>query len=103
MDNNNNQGGKFANGFLLGLLIGGALVFLLGTKKGKRLLKAISEKGIGNISNILEEADRTADLDEMYEEDEEVAPKRTIAVKEKSTEEKPRVRRFFRGISRHVN
>mgnify|MGYP001588353409 CR=1 FL=1 len=58
---------SFFGGFLLGLLVGAAVVFLLGTKKGKRLLKAISEEGIDNISNILDEASKTEDLDEEIE------------------------------------
>lgn len=108
MDSNSNKSGNnFFSGFLLGALVGGALVFLLATKKGKKILETISEKGLDNISNILEEADKTADLDEVREEKEEITPKREIAVKEaikeKSIEEKPKVRRFFRGISRRLN
>jgi len=30
---------RFFNGFLIGALIGGGVVFLVGTKKGRRLLK----------------------------------------------------------------
>lgn len=141
MDNNNPSAssgqGKFSNGFLLGFLLGAAVVFLLGTKKGKRLLKAISEEGIDNISNILEEADKSVDLDEVMEDEkpssakaasfadlpsaegsikarvatktesegqrEDFTPKKQFALKEKYIEEKPKVRRFFRGVSRRVN
>ena len=108
MDKNNptegsGQGNNFFGGFLLGLLVGGFLVFVLGTKKGKRLLKVISEEGLDNISNILEEADKTEDLDEVNEEEEEIAPKRKVIIKERSVEEKAKPRRFFRGISRHLN
>lgn len=97
MDNNNNNqtDGKFFNGFLLGLLVGAFVVFLLGTKKGKKLLKAISEGGQDNISDIL---DKSVDLDEAVEE--EIVPKREIRFKE--TIEKPKVRRFFTG-TRRVN
>lgn len=107
MDNNNptesSGQGKFFNGFLLGLLVGAAVVFLLGTKKGKKLLKAISEEGIDNISNILEEAEKTEGLDEAEgEHKKNFTPKREFIFKEKSFE-KPKARRFFRGISRHVN
>lgn len=117
MDDNNSQG-KFFNGFLLGLLVGAFVVFLLGTKKGKRIWKAISEGGVDNISNLLDEANKSVDLDEVEEDDEspikEVPVKKKIkqrenftprefAVKESPIEEKPKVRRFFRGISRRVN
>lgn len=108
MDKNNptegsGQGNNFFGGFLLGLLVGGALVFLLGTKKGKKLLKTISEEGQDNISNLLKKVEETEDLDEtMGEPKKEFVQKREFVVREKSIE-KPKVRRFFRGISRHVN
>lgn len=69
--NGRGQGGNFLSGFLVGAFVGAAVVFLLGTKKGKRLLKAISE-------------DRSVDSGEVLEV-------------------KPKTRRFFRGISKHVN
>lgn len=108
MENNNNSAGSgsqgnFLSGFLIGALLGAAVVFLLGTKKGKRLLKVISDEGIDNISNILEQANKAADLDEVYEKEEEILPKREIVVKEKFIEDRPKVRRFFRGISRRLN
>lgn len=97
-NNSNNSGNNFFSGFILGALVGAAVVFLLGTKKGKKLLKAISEEGADNISNILDRANKTEDLDEELEE-----PRKEFVIKEKSIEEKPKVRRFFRGISRHAN
>ena len=112
MDNNNpsagsGQSNNFFSGFLLGALVGAFVVFLLGTKKGKRLLKAISEEGAGNISNLLEEADRFADLDGIEDEKKEASademPKRREINIEKTVVQKPVVRRFFRGISRRVN
>lgn len=91
-NNSNNSNNNFFSGFLLGALVGAAVVFLLGTKKGKRLLEAISKEDIGDFSNIFEEANRPVDVDEVIEE------------KESTTQEvKPKVRRFFRGISRRVN
>lgn len=68
--NNNNQnessrGGSFFNAFLLGALIGGGAVFLLGTKKGKKLLKTITEGGFEGISEI-------GDLIEDIEEEREI-------------------------------
>lgn len=125
MDNNNSNhsNNSFFSGFLLGVFVGAAVVFLLRTKKGKRIWKAISEKGIDNITNILEESDKTEYSNEVYgepsyashnafasrdkkateEQGENFTQERKFAVKEKSIEEKPRVRRFFRGISRRVN
>ena len=105
-NSNNNSNNNFFSGFLLGLLVGAAVVFLLGTKKGKRIWKAISEGGVDNISNILEEADKSVDLDEVVEKPPFVKTSEgqgEFAFKEKYIEEKPKVRRFFRGISRRVN
>lgn len=105
MDNNSNKSGNnFFSGFLLGALVGAAIVFLLGTKKGKRILKAISEEGEGKISNILNKIENSVNLeDESLEDEKIVAPKKEI-VKKVIVEERPKTgRRFFRGISRHVN
>lgn len=106
MDSNNQKEGKFLSGFLLGLLVGGFVVFLLGTKKGKKLLKAISEDGIDNISNLLDQANKSEDFQD--EELHEIVKKPSSAKapagrREFAFEEKPKVRRFFRGISRRVN
>jgi uncharacterized membrane protein YebE (DUF533 family) len=106
MDNNNNKSGNnFLGGFLFGVLVGAVIVFLLATKKGKKILKAISDDGLDNISNILEKANKTMDPDEMYDEEEreEPAPQRRIIAVKKAVQERPRTRRFFRGISRHLN
>ncbi|MBI2028119.1 MAG: hypothetical protein HYT07_00785 [Candidatus Levybacteria bacterium] len=76
---------------------------MLGTKKGKRLLKAISEEGIGNISSILDKEEK---FDDAYEDEkvEKVMPQRSAATEDVNTNEvKPRVRRFFRGITKRLN
>ena len=46
--------GRFSDGFLLGALIGGAAVFLLGTKKGNKILKSITEEGLDGLTEIIE-------------------------------------------------
>ena len=76
-------------------------MFLLATKKGKKILKTISEEGLDKVNDILEKTERKADLEEVYNEEEEVAvPKREISRREE-IETKPR--RFFKGISRRLN
>lgn len=101
MDNNNGKsGGNFLGGFLLGFLIGGLVVFLLGTKKGKKILKTISEEGLDNLSNILEKTDGAGDLDEVYEEEEEAMPKGQSITKESIGK---KTKRFFKGVSRRLN
>lgn len=67
MSNNLNdyqRGGNFMNGFLLGVLIGGGVIFLLGTKKGKQILKIIREGGLEGISEI---GDLIEDIEEEHE------------------------------------
>ena len=66
---NNNHSNKFFDGFLCGAIMGGGLVFLLGTKKGKKILKMITEEGVEGLSEILEEQ---MDEEEEDAEDEEM-------------------------------
>jgi len=107
MDNNGNRSGNnFFSGFLLGALIGAAVVFLLGTKKGKKILKAISEEGEGKILNILNKLGKSVDIEDVVAEDDEIeknVQKKEIA-KKIIVEDRPKTaRRFFKGISRHLN
>lgn len=53
MENKDNGGG----GFLFGLIVGGAVVFLLGTDKGRKILKAVTEEGFEGLSDIIEKAE----------------------------------------------
>lgn len=59
-NNGNNSGGGFLNGLILGVILGGGAVFLFGTKKGKKLLKTITEEGLDGIADLedfIEEVD----------------------------------------------
>lgn len=102
-NNNSNSGSKFTNGFLLGALIGAGLMFLLGTKKGKKLLKAFSEEGLDNISNILDKADKFEEINDDEEVEKAIPQKNSEAEDEASEGVKPKARRFFRGITRRFN
>lgn len=53
----NKEGSRFSDGFLLGLLLGGAIVFLLGTDKGKKVLKLLTSEGGLALENVLRELD----------------------------------------------
>lgn len=95
--NNNNSGGSFVNGFLWGAIIGAGVVFLLGTEKGKKLLKVIKEEGLEGVSGL-------SDLVEEYGDNEE-EEKVEKGVNGQKKEEKPFVqrfggqaKRFFKGI-----
>ena len=106
MENNSNRSGNnFFSGFILGALVGVAIALLFVTKRGKKILKAISEGGEGKLSDILNRLeDSVGAEDEFLEEDkkdEAIPVKREIA-KKVVVEKKPGIgRRFFKGISRH--
>ena len=110
--NNNMSESRFSNGFFLGLIIGGGLVFLLGTKTGKKILKTMSEEGLEGVTNFIEEMDlenpdEEEFQDEVEEEMEEEGEKNPETVEEKKetsnaqskTEDKvsPK-KRFFKKI-----
>ena len=54
MNNGNNHNSGFMGGFIFGALFGGIVVFLLATKKGKKLLMMLIEEGGEGISEIEE-------------------------------------------------
>ncbi len=56
MNNNNNH---FSQGFILGALVGGAAIFLLGTKKGNKILKTLTEDGFEGLTNLIEDIEKT--------------------------------------------
>ncbi len=97
MNNNGNHGNKFFEGFIWGAIIGGAIVFLMGTKKGKKLLKAITQEGVGNLADIIDEG---IDEDELDEEELEESSSNEASEekKENGSKHAPR-KRFFRRKS----
>ena len=46
------QSSGFMNGLLIGLVLGAGLVYLLTTKRGKKILHALTEEGLDSISNM---------------------------------------------------
>ena len=104
----NNHEGKFSAGFLMGLLLGGGIVFLLGTRTGKNLLKIVSEQGLDGIINLLEEYN-FGDLEEYEEVENEEEADITQENQEENpeehkenSEEKPKSpkKRFFKRVRR---
>ncbi|OGH08065.1 MAG: hypothetical protein A2171_01160 [Candidatus Levybacteria bacterium RBG_13_35_9] len=106
-----NSNNKFFDGFLMGLLIGGAAVFLFGTKSGKNLLKIISEQGLEGISGLMEQYGQDLDEDDLDAEGPiaEQATKSSYAktsegqgeehkeeARQEYTSEKPPKKRFFK-------
>jgi gas vesicle protein len=68
-DSNPHCDNKFFSGFLIGLILGAAAVFLFGTKKGKQILKTISEEGLENITKALEDLEEEEIVDQDFVED----------------------------------
>ena len=105
---NNNHSNRFFDGFLWGAIIGGGLVFLLSTKKGKKILKTITEEGVEGLSEILEAQMDEGDLEEELEEGKE-SPEEPVLKgngvsknsqsKESQEEVKSPRKRFFRKKS----
>jgi len=99
------HGGGFGNGFLLGLIVGAALVFFLFTEKGKKLLKIISEEGLAGVEEFKELLD-IEDEEEIYEDIPHVKPTKILVRTEEAVVEKVSkgAKRFFRGVpKRRVN
>ena len=100
----NNNSNKFFDGFLLGLIIGGAAVFLFGTKSGKNLLKIISEQGLEGISDLMEQYSEDYDEEDLDTEgpiaEENAKQAQREEHKEEArqeyTSEKPQKKRFFK-------
>jgi len=46
------SGRSFFNGFVIGLIVGVGIVLLLTTKKGKRILKSLSEEGLESVNGL---------------------------------------------------
>lgn len=95
-------GGKFLPGFILGAIIGAGIVFLFGTKKGKKLLKLITEEGIGNFSDLLEEEEDIKEYNESKSVEVETKKETNDSLKTETNGEnkKPQVHRFFRRTPR---
>lgn len=104
---NENRGSGFFNGFILGLLVGGAVVFLFGTTKGKRVLQMLLEQVEENteLSDLLEMPDEEDDeYFEGLEEDVPAAEEPKGNHKEEATPHKAvaKVKRFFKGAPKKI-
>jgi gas vesicle protein len=86
--------GKFSNGFLLGLIIGGGAVFLLATETGRNLMKIVSERGMDGIAEILDEYNFEGS-DEMEDEGEVPAEEVSHSEANHQTEEKSAPKKHF--------
>lgn len=91
--------GKFTSGLLWGLIVGGTLALLFSTKKGKKILREISEAGIEaieNLSNIETQEEHSVEESQVRES----PPDQELESLEKKDNGEKKVRRFFKGIKR---
>lgn len=75
---------KGPNGFLIGLLIGGVVGALVSTKKGRQIVKDITEYGLDYLGNSI----NMNDIETILNEDEEEMMGGEIKVEEKANIEK---------------
>jgi len=123
MEQKEKQGGGLSSGFLLGVVVGVIITLLLTTKRGKRILKLITEEGMSKLSNwedlfhdAVEEyqtkpaepklppVDLSSAEDQEDEDTVEAAPlEEESEPKHVEKKEQPKtIKRFFKGIPRHT-
>lgn len=49
---------RFSDGFLIGALVGGIAVYLFATKKGNKILHAVSEQGMSGLTDLIEDLEQ---------------------------------------------
>ncbi len=67
---NEHNGNGHGNGFILGVIVGVIVTLLFTTKRGRAIVKDVTEKGIEKFSD-LEKLMHDAEEKELYEEEEE--------------------------------
>lgn len=87
---------KESHNFTWGMIVGGAVVLMLTTKKGRQILKEVSEGGLDSLEDIID-IDRVRELAGEFGVDEEDDQEE---VEEAEVERKPKRRRLFKGVRR---
>ena len=67
MNNNHHSGNGFMSGLFWGLIIGAGLALLFSTKKGRKILKALTEngfEGIAELEDLIEDVTEESDYQE---------------------------------------
>jgi hypothetical protein len=87
------------NGFLLGLIIGGAVGSLVSTQRGRQILRDLVDFGMDYVGKTIDMNDIEKILNNEEEEiREEAGPTGGIEVVEEVKKETPPKRRLFHGI-----
>lgn len=66
--NNNHNGNGLGSGFLLGVVVGVIITLLFTTKKGREIVKELTEKGLDKFSTLQDILDENL-VDEEFEEE----------------------------------
>lgn len=74
------------NSFLLGAIVGATAVFLLGTDKGKKILESLTEQGLDNISEFIENAQEEI-LKQQAQESSPVSAAKSNPTEEEKTQD----------------
>lgn len=115
-DHSHKSGSGFLPGFLWGVVIGGGALFLLGTPKGRKLLKSIREGGLESISELQELLEEEEPFEEIpaaktkktsrSKSSEELIPQPVDDIITTEPQEAPlqqlssATRKIFRGVTR---
>ena len=114
MEKKEHHGGGLSSGFLLGVVVGVIVTLLLTTKRGKRIVKLITEEGMSKLSGW---EDMMTDMMEEYEKKPQESTPKSVTFLEDGEEEIQEVqveakskkerheeakssKRFFKGIHR---
>lgn len=109
---NKKHSNNFFSGFLLGAVVGGLLVFLFATEKGRKIFKILKEEGFKGASELQEMFDEEVEEQDIpeavtqqpviqkstngYTQPNSSPPKQSFIQKSKST-----TKRFFKGVKKN--
>ena len=96
-DTNKNKKSELGGGFILGLIVGVIITLLLSTKKGREILKDLTDKGLNKFSDLQNALNMTEEeFEDEIEGDDYIPPEpketkkelRYLAEEQKDAEEK---------------
>lgn len=87
---------KESHNFTWGMIVGGAVVLMLTTKKGRQILKEVSEGGLESLEDLID-IDRVRELAGEFDGEDEGDQE---YVDEVEVERRPKRRRLFKGVRR---